>query len=435
MNDLEKVISIVEDIQNHSGKNDKINIIRTNKNNTLFVEVLKFLLDPAVVTGIAKTKYDKCKLKTREFFFDDPTTTEGYLWLMNRIRKNNSGRETDIATIKWFVNDLSDREKDFTRALFTKTLKIGADAKSVNKAIPGTIVLWEVQQAYPISDKNRPKPNTWFSLSQKLNGNNCGYLDGKLISRQGKEFKGLDHIVKAIESLPFKNMFFNGELIRKNTDNLPDDENFQIGTGIINSDDENKTCIKFVIYEMLPKKEFLDGKSVLPYKSRKTTYLEPLKKAIADLGTDDLEVVTMVYEGTDQSVIQRLLDEADVKGWEGLMLNKNTLWENKRNNGILKVKTFHSADVICKSVVEGDGKFAGTLGNIVCDYKGFDLGVGSGFTDEQRRLYWEHPELIVGKVVAVKYKVETKNKDGGVSLQFPTFTEVREDGKAVNYES
>lgn len=89
-------------------------------------------------------------------------------------------------------------------------------------------------------------------------------------------------------------------------------------------------------------------------------------------------------EPTDKSVIPLLLDKADKDGWEGLMLNKDTKWKNKRNNGILKIKSFKHSDIRCTEIIEGDGKYKGTLGLIKCDYKGHELGVGSGFTDKQR---------------------------------------------------
>lgn len=56
-------------------------------------------------------------------------------------------------------------------------------------------------------------------LSQKLNGSNAGWKHGQLISRQGKPFTGLDHIIKDLKRLPnIDNFFLNGELIRKNYD-------------------------------------------------------------------------------------------------------------------------------------------------------------------------------------------------------------------------
>lgn len=431
---MEEVIRLFFKIQGTRSINEKKAIITENKSNELFKRCLKFLLDGNVVTGISDKKLKKKILNQN---YSEITKTEdichSFEDVMNYLAKNNSGRDYDIWIVQMFLLNEGKEDKEFYEQMITKKFRLGADSKVINKCIPDLIPTWEVQQAYPMSNKNEPKDGEWFALSQKLNGNNNGVIDGKNISRQGKEFIGLDHIIKDINRLSFKNMFFNGELIRKNTDNLPDDENFQIGTGIINSDEADKSCIKFVIYEMLPKEEFLKGESKLTYKQRRKEYLEPLKKEILELGLENIEVVPLVYEGYDKSKIEEYLKLADLDGWEGLMLNKDTKWENKRNNGILKVKTFKHADIVCTDVVEGDGKYKGVLGLIKCDYKGFELGVGSGFTDEQRNYYWKHKDEIIGKIVQIKYKGETKNKQGGVSVQFPIFQTIRIDKTSPSY--
>ena len=114
------------------------------------------------------------------------------------------------------------------------------------------------------------------------------------------------------------------------------------------------------------------------------------------------------------------------------MLNKDTKWKNKRNNGILKVKSWKSADILCTGVIEGTGKNKGTLGSIECDYKGFKLRV-PGFKDEMRDYYWNNTDEIIGKIVQIKYKGETKNKKGGLSVQFPEFQCVRTDKTEPSY--
>ena len=425
---MKEVIKLFKQIQNTSSLNDKKAIITTNKDNELFRKCLVFLLDGNVTTGISAKKLAKEVEMTKHI-----DITCDFESIMDYLETNNSGRDSDISIVQGFIMAQPEEHREFYSQMVTKKFRLGIDVKGVNKAIPNLIPTWEVQQAYPLADKNEPKDGEWFALSQKLNGNNNGVLDGKCISRQGKEFTGMEHIIVDINKLSFKDMFFNGELIRKNEDNLPDDENFQIGTGVINSDDIDKTCIKFVIYEMLPKEEFLNGESKLTYKQRRKTYLDPLADEISVLGLENIEVVPLVYEGTDKSKIQELLDKADNDGWEGLMLNKDTKWKNKRNNGILKVKSFLHADLLCTDVVEGDGKYKGTLGLIKCDYKGFDLGVGSGFTDYQRDYYWNHRDEIVGKIVQIKYKGETKNKQGGLSVQFPIFEIIRNDKTEPSY--
>lgn len=426
---VENIIKIFKQLQDTRSLNDKKLIIYKHKNDELFKKCLVFLLDSNITTGISTKKWDKIEVSsTWESDVDE------FDKLLDYITKNNSGRDNDIIMCKAWCKNQSEEIQEFAKQIITKKFRLGCDKKVVNSVIPRLIPSWDVQQAFPMSDANMPKKNEWFALSQKLNGNNAGYYKGKLISRQGKAFSGLDHIIEDIQKIPdYDNFFFNGELIRKNIDNLSDNDNFQLGTGIINSDDSDKSCIQFEIYEMIPVEEFEKGESKYKYKDRKQKYLIPLSDAISEKELDSLKVVPFVYEGTDISVIEPLLNEANKKGWEGLMLNKNTVWKNKRNNGILKVKSFKHADILCTGVVEGDGKYKGTLGLIKCDYKGYELGVGSGFTDYQRNFFWNNPDEIVGKIVQIKYKGETQNKNGGISVQFPIFEIVRTDKTEPSY--
>lgn len=426
---VENVIKIFKQLQDTRSLNDKKLIIYKNKNDELFKKCLVFLLDSNITTGISTKKWDKIEVSsTWESDVDE------FDKLLDYITKNNSGRDSDVIVCKSWCKNQPEEVQEFAKQIITKKFRLGCDKKVVNSVIPRLIPSWDVQQAFPMSDANIPKKNEWFALSQKLNGNNAGYYKGKLISRQGKAFSGLDHIIEDIKKIPdYDNYFFNGELIRKNIDDLPDNDNFQLGTGIINSDDSDKSCIQFVIYEMIPVEEFEKGESKYKYKERKQKYLIPLSETILEKELESLKVVPFVYEGTDISVIVSLLNEANEKGWEGLMLNKNTIWKNKRNNGILKVKSFKHADILCTDVVEGDGKYKGTLGLIKCDYKGYELGVGSGFTDSQRNFFWNNPDEIVGKIVQIKYKGETQNKNGGISVQFPIFEIVRTDKTEPSY--
>lgn len=61
------------------------------------------------------------------------------------------------------------------------------------------------------------------------------------------------------------------------------------------------------------------------------------------------------------------------------------------------------------------------------------MNVGSGFSDYDRNNFWKHPEDVIGRIVSVKYKEETKNKDGGISIQFPVFESVRFDKTEPSY--
>ena len=68
------------------------------------------------------------------------------------------------------------------------------------------------------------------------------------------------------------------------------------------------------------------------------------------------------------------------------------------------------------------------------DYKGNNVNVGSGYSDIQREEFWSNKDNYIGRILEVKYKEESKDKTTGLlSLQFPTFVCIREEGKEVSY--
>ena len=101
----------------------------------------------------------------------------------------------------------------------------------------------------------------------------------------------------------------------------------------------------------------------------------------------------------------------------------------------VKVKKMYSMDLLVTDIFEGKGKYKGTLGGVFVDYKGNQVGVGSGFNDMQRKMYWENPASILGKLVEVQYfEVSKDNKTGLESLRFPIFKGIREDKGEVSFD-
>lgn len=430
---MKEVIKIFKQIQETSSLNDKKAIITANKDNELFKKCLRFLLDGNVVTGISNAKISKINKDTTK----DKATQKlnSFEEVMEYLQQHNTGRDEDIANVKSFIYDhyiADDEEFMFYVQMVTKKYKLGVDSKTVNKCIPELIPTWEVQLGSSY-EKLKLKDGEWFSLSQKLNGNRASYYHEKLISRQGKEFTGMQHIIADLKQLG-TGWFYDGELIRKNVDNLSDGENFRIGTGIINSDAVTKEEIKFVIFDFCPECEISAGQSIATYKTRREM-LNALKKIIKEKNLQNVEVVTMVYEGTDQTQIMKWLDYAVNAGWEGLMLNKDSVYKCKRTTDLIKIKRFYNMDLPIIKVLEGDGRLKGTLGALVVQYKNNTVNIGSGFDDETRKRFWEDRDNLIGRVVEVKYKEISKDKKTGLeSLQFPIYIGLREKGKSISYD-
>lgn len=419
--DMKHVIQIFKQLQNTSSKKDKERIIAENKDSELFKQCLVFLLDDKITTGMAK------KSLTKDIKYNGYTIRYDWTELMRYLQENNTGRDIDILVAQSFLMTQDEEDKWFYEGMITKSLKLGCDKKTVNKVIPELIPHWDVQLGSGF-DKLKLKQNEYFYLSQKLNGIRASAINNKFVSRQGKTINGMQHILNDIQMLTNgTNMFFDGELIRKNIDGITDNENFRIGTGIINSDASTKEEIKFVIFDCFPKDELKDGKSKDKYSKRKQQLLY-YNAEIKVKGLTNIEIVPMMYEGTDTSEIMKGLDYASEHDWEGCMINKDTVYECKRTTNLIKVKKFFSADLEVVDVLEGEGRLKGTLGALVVKYKNNTVNVGSGYDDETRKYIWDNREDMIGKIIEVKYKEVSKDKKTGLeSLQFPIFKNCRFD--------
>lgn len=427
-----EVIKLFKQIQETSSLNEKKEIIINNKDNELFKECLKFLLDGNIITGISTKKIKKKVTPSSElapYYLCVYSTFED---VMNYLKENNTGKDDDIYEIQAFLHG-HEENREFYEQMIAKTFRLGADAKLVNNCIPGLIPTFDVMLGTPI-DKVKLKGNEWISISRKLNGTRCAFIGDKCMTRQGKEYKGLDHIISDLHKLGLKNCFVDGELLYKNEEGLSDSEAFQKGTGIAMNKEDDKSNLKLVIFDVFPLEEFWMGKSKESYYERKQMLLEIKEDIDLFEEVENVEVVPMCYEGTDHSQILKWLDYAEENDWEGIILNLDTPYECKRTKNLIKVKKFFSCDIKCTDVEEGSGRNEGTLGALVCDYKGNKVNVGSGFSDEDRKRIWQHPEDIIGKIITVKYKEETKNKDGGISIQFPVFETVRFDKIEASYD-
>ena len=427
---MKEVIEIFKQIQDTSSLNKKKEIIKTNSNNKLFKKCLKFLLDPNIITGISDAKIHK---------YVEPETELDPLYLckfsefpqvIDYLKLNNTGKDSDIYEIQAFLRG-HEEDREFYEQMITKKFRLGCDAKVVNSKIPELIPTFDLMLGTPI-DKVKLKGDEKIFLSRKLNGTRAAFIGDRIMTRQGKEYTGLDHIIVDLKAMGLSDMFIDGELLYKNEEGLSDSEAFQKGTGIAMSKDKDKSQLKLVVFDIFPLEEFWTGKSTETYDNR-SKGLNLLSLYIDDYGSKNVEIVPRVYSGIDHTEIWKWLDIAEEEDWEGIMINLDTPYECKRTKNLIKVKKFFSSDLMCTGVEEGSGRNKGTLGALVCDYKGYSVNVGSGFTDEQRKYYWENPDEVAGRIVSVKYKEETKNKDGGISIQFPVFEAARFDKTEPGY--
>ena len=333
-----------------------------------------------------------------------------------------------VRNVLSFLAGFSAEERELYIKLLSKTLRLGVTAKSVNKVIPNLIPEWEVQQAFPI-DKYPLPVGEHFWLTQKLNGVRATYYNGQLIARSGFPYSGVEHITSALSWADEKDIVLDGELTLKDKGKLSDNEAFRVATGILNSDSVNKTGICYTVFDCIPRHDFESSDPKTLYSVRRSL--------LSSFQTDKPEYVSVLpilYEGTDQSKIPELLDRMVREDKEGLMVNTDVPYRRTRHRGILKVKRFYTMDLPIIRCEEGSNRLSGTLGAFVLDYKGNEVKVGSGFTDEQREDFWNRRDELAEILCEVKYKEVSYDKGTGLeSLQFPIFVGLRTDKSEVSY--
>ena len=462
MNNIVELKDVFKEIKSVSSKKAKEDIIKKYKDNELFTKTLKFVYDDFITTGIS-TKKINANIKDNEFMVLNTGFKYNYENLLDWVREHNTGKLDTVYMLQTYINQFEDEEtKQFLKDVFTKKLKVGITAKTINKVLgKGFIEEFGCQLAYPYHKYLNKLEGSEIIVTQKLDGHRsiCIVKNGKatFYTRKGLVVNGLDiqqHEAEELVKHGFggKDYVLDGELLAYNADGLETKDLFRLTTSILRSDSADKSSVLFNVFDCLPYEEFTTGKSKDPFWKRKEDLsnafysIYPLQSTKSpEIETNSLSrhlyEVENIYEDTyHPNVILSLQEEyVEPLGWEGLMINlSDGLYQTKRTSDILKVKEFFNADVLVKDVFEGTGELSGTLGGVIIDYKGNDVKVGSGFTLEERNTYWANPNKIIGKVVDVQYFEETNNQnDNNISLRFPTIKSIRLDKtpEDISYEA
>jgi ATP-dependent DNA ligase len=416
--------NFLESLANNNSRNFKIDQLKANSDNEVLREVVRQALDPFTQFYIRKIP---------EY---TPNTGEGISlkFAMDSIGDLTKRLVTGNAGIEHLRANLEALNADDAKVLeriIAKDLKCGVDVSTANKVWKNLIAEYPVMLCSPFEQKLVDKIQFPAYVQTKMDGMrfNAIVRDGKceFRSRNGKEINLLGNLEEDFITMANGvNCVFDGELLVKDKGIVLDR---QTGNGILNK--ANKGTIKTdearkvhaTIWDLIPYDDFAAGICEVPYSQRleslcvmADTY-QPKKVALVDRWeVDNMEEVNTLFNG--------LLTE----GEEGIILkSRDGIWEDKRSKTQIKFKGELECDLKIVAVEEGSGKAAGMLGAIVCESSDglVKVSVGSGFSDLQRKTYWD--ENLVDRIVAIKYNSRITNKQGDNSLFLPVFIELRDD--------
>lgn len=415
----------VKEITSSNSRKFKQEVLEKWKNNQVIKEYLKIIFDPYVVYGLSSKKLHKQITGCQGQYIEDVFSLFEYL------KEHNTGRDEDIKTAQTMVIEAGRRDTELAtllEKLICKDLPLGIDAKSINAVMPGLVPTFNVQLANRYFDVKDTVEGKYFAITEKIDGGRIIAIKEhgqvSFYTRAGQKYEGLVDLEKEmLETYP-DGTVLDGEITILNNKGVKSKDAYKAAMKVCHKDGP-KTGLKMICFDAMHIDEWKAQKSEHDYIERRML-LDGLSSAHPHTY---FEVLPILYKGTDTSKITELLDEMVAQGSEGIMVNLcNAKYEFKRTNALLKCKKFSDADLEIIGFEEGTGRLTGTLGAILVRYKkGNAVKVGSGFTDEMRAEIWVDTSKYLGRICTVKYFEETTNKDGGISLRFPTFVSIRTD--------
>lgn len=343
-----------------------------------------------------------------------------FLELLDECKKTGRTQETKQKVIGWLESQNPLVAKWCRRAIL-RDLRIGVGVELVNKA-GYNIPVFEVQLA--TDGKKCKKLSSMFPgyVSPKLDGYRCFavYKDGevRLLSRNGSVFKNFPTIEAAVVELAKRMeqaaLVLDGEI-------MSDDFNSMQKSAFASVRGTTVGDVKFHIFDRLSYLEYEEGEFAEMFVDR-VPYIEALGKYTENL---PLVIVPHVEVNSEEEILnleRKYLED----GYEGAMFRSAELvyYFGKKSNKMLKFKTMQSQDCVITGMIEGEGKYVGMLGALVVRQEnGVSCEVGTGFTDQMRKEFWDNKDDIIDKMIEVKYQELSPDS----VMRFPVYMRFRDD--------
>lgn len=407
--DFEQLQKYVDEMRSTSSANAKQAILRKYTDNQFILGVLHYVNSPYITFGVTSKQCKKHNVKGRE--------TDVLFTLLDDLRQRRFTGHDALS----LINSFADKHAEYSELIYNiidRDLETRANTTLINKVLPGFIPVFKVALAQPYKDGRADfEKEDWYA-SRKLDGVRCICRigdDGEIqfYSRNGKKFETLGTLKLPMYDLGLKGIIFDGEICIVE-DGL---ENFQSVMKEIKKSGHTIKEPKFYIFDCLTPAEFEAGSSIVPL----TTRLARIPKI------KGCEILGQVKVNS-----QKELDDTQAnfvsKGYEGTMVRSN-IYVGKRSFDLMKVKGFIDGEYKVMGTVNDEMRFFDkdgndlkreTLAKVVIHHKGCEVGVGSGFTMEQRAFYYKYPDEIIGKVITIQYFEEIQKTPGVYSLRFPT---------------
>jgi len=408
-------LSVLELLEKTSGKNDKIQILKQHKSPQL-IELLHAAL------AFSKKYHIKKFNVTPKATKPIANAHAKLIYILNKLEKREIVGNQAIAEVETFLSSCNPLQAKWYSRVIKKDLQAGFSESTANKAgykIPVfNVMLAKDGKKCKNADKII-KAGGW--ISKKFDGYRClAIKDGQdvtLYSRNGKQYHNFPSIANSIRKLPQAQLVLDGEIMSSSFNAMQEMAFSHQDNSVVND-------VKYHIFDRISYKEWMSG----DFKQIATDRFEAKAALNSDFvqnNISNLVIVVHTYVDNMQTLLNMERNFIE-QGYEGIMfLPKDCpYFRGRKSNKLMKFKTMLSMDCKVTEIYEGINKYENMLGGInVIQENGIVCSCGSGFNDEQRSDFWNHPEQIINRIVEIKYQELTND---GV-MRFPIFVRFRND--------
>jgi len=425
---------VISDLETHSSRLNKEQILEAQAeagNDELF-QGLNLAFNAMITFGLKQIPEKKDE--------DGP----GLSWDMFTLvltgftTRNVTGNTARDAVTKMMKTATKAEWNGWYRRILIKDMRAGFSENTVNKVVekkwPNYVIpVFSCQLAHD-SANHEGKVSGEKLIEVKLDGVRVltiVYPDGRVdqFSRNGKELVNFPHVKEQISAVvkqdpPPYALVLDGEIMSGTFQDLMKQIHRK------SSATANDAVLN--LFDFIPLADFEKGewdKSQTTRSAMLKAWFEKNEEALPNLTVVGQELVNLDTDA-GKTRYKEINNMAIAGGYEGIMLKDPTAgYKCKRSVAWLKLKPFIEVSLVVTAVEEGTGKNVGKLGAFVCegtdDGKDIVVNVGSGFADDQRIVYWDNADSIIGDIVEVRADAITQNQDGTYSLRFPRFLKFR----------
>lgn len=254
-------------------------------------------------------------------------------------------------------------------------------------------------------DEEKKKPKSTglkYMIFEKYDGW-YGYIDfrrvgtedtNKIMSRARRPIPSLREFSKRLHKKFLDSGLVDGRMIFEiRVKNYPE---FKDLNGILNRSkgDCEATGAYIHVHDYIP-----CNQPEMPFIHRYTcaTYM------VDTLRLPDVHIAELLGVG-DTTIMKHYFEQITKMRGEGVIgKNPESIYEpGKRNHNLLKIKEEVTLEMRVVGVAEGEGKYHGTLGTLVCVDSSGNRHHVSGMSDAERMIWWNDPQKIIGQVVQIK---------------------------------